>query len=31
MFSKSERNAKTSSMGRSIGMVFSNSSTSSSL
>src|SRR5215208_5847100 len=30
MFSKSERNAKTSSMGRSIGMVFSNSSTSSS-
>src|SRR5918995_5341843 len=30
MFSKSERNAKTSSMGLSIGMVFSNSSTSSS-
>src|SRR3954471_3824458 len=30
MFSKSDRNAKTSSMGRSIGMVFSNSSTSSS-
>src|SRR5215212_5844949 len=30
MFAKSERNAKTSSMGLSIGMVFSNSSTSSS-
>jgi hypothetical protein len=31
MFSKSERNAKSSSMGLSIAMVFSNSSTSSSL